>query len=129
MHSDNAKILDRIEDMVKKSKWQTKDGRWWVNDGSGKKAYQPKIESPSASTDLHKEASKKYGKGKINALADELKSNVAEIKNGNDDVLGHITQNTGDLADALNLPKKVVRQFVTHYLDKEGIKYDKSLVH
>ena len=124
----NDQILTGVEMLAKKSKWQTKDGKWWTNDGSGKKPYQPKQESQSinSSDDIHEQAIKKYGKDKIDMLTTELKSNAKDIKNGDADMLNHVLQNTGDLADGVGVPKKVVQQFLKHYLDKAGVKYDKS---
>ncbi len=44
MYSNNLQKLEEIANIVRvaKSKWQTKDGKWWTNDGGGKKPYNPK---------------------------------------------------------------------------------------
>lgn len=58
--------------LVHKSKWQTKDGKWWVNDGSGKKPYKEGNDEPSGGGDkpnATESLKKKVDLGDAGALA------------------------------------------------------------
>jgi hypothetical protein len=111
MYKDNSNKLINIQAnvIVAKSKWQTKDGKWWINDGSGKKPYNPN-EPTKISSDSKPEGTKKLSP-KERELHEELDQNIEAIKNGEmtkEDVLNTID----DLADGVGLSRKKVAEIV-----------------
>jgi hypothetical protein len=75
MYTENQNKLDAIiiATKVAKSRWQTKDGKWWTNDGSGKKPYNPNA-GGAPLTSSGKQAQQKAQNGRLSSTDAEAKA-------------------------------------------------------